>query len=78
MAALTHLRHGSLPHPRLLAFLSLWVPPQPNPHRCWLPPLASTQAGMFPDVAERLVQAHLGKGDTMSALITGGWGSGVH
>ena len=33
-----------------------------------LPPL---QAGMFPDVAERLANAHLSKGDTMSALITG-------
>lgn len=31
------------------------------------------KAGMFPDVAERLVQAHLDKGDTMSALITGEW-----
>jgi hypothetical protein len=29
------------------------------------------QAGMFPDVAERLANAHLAKGDTMSALITG-------
>ena len=26
---------------------------------------------MFPDVAERLALAHLGKEDTMSALITG-------
>lgn len=31
------------------------------------------KAGMFPDVAERLVQAHMGKGDQMSALITGEW-----
>ncbi|PSC67647.1 Cyclin delta-3 isoform 1 [Micractinium conductrix] len=31
------------------------------------------KAGMFPDVAERLVQAHLDKGDQMSALITGEW-----
>ncbi|KAL4440277.1 hypothetical protein ABPG75_003278 [Micractinium tetrahymenae] len=31
------------------------------------------KAGMFPDVAERLVQAHLDKGDTMSALITSEW-----
>lgn len=30
------------------------------------------QAGMFPDVAERLALAHLAKGDQMSALITGG------
>lgn len=37
----------------------------------------SLQAGMFPDVAERLVQAHLDKGDTMSALITGGGSQGV-
>lgn len=31
------------------------------------------KAGMFPDVAERLALAHLGKEDTMSALITGEW-----
>lgn len=33
---------------------------------------AAVQAGMFPDVAERLALAHLAKGDQMSALITGG------
>ena len=31
------------------------------------------QAGMFPDVAERLVGNHLSKDDTMSALITAEW-----
>lgn len=32
---------------------------------------APLQAGMFPDVAERLALGHLAKGDQMSALITG-------
>ena len=36
-----------------------------------LPMPSPLQAGMFPDVAERLANAHLAKGDTMSALITG-------
>ncbi len=31
------------------------------------------RAGMYPDVVERLVAAHLAKGDEMSALITGEW-----
>jgi hypothetical protein len=31
------------------------------------------QVGMFPDVAEALALAHLSRGDTMSALITGEW-----
>lgn len=31
------------------------------------------QAGMYPDVAERLVRNHLSKDDTMSALITAEW-----
>lgn len=38
-----------------------------------LRPAPSLQAGMYPDVAERLALAHLAKEDTMSALITGGW-----
>lgn len=43
----------------------------------WLRPCARLvlcfllQAGMFPDVAERLALGHLAKGDQMSALITG-------
>ena len=31
------------------------------------------RVGVFPDVAERLIARHLGRGDTMSALITGEW-----
>lgn len=31
------------------------------------------QVGMFPDVIEALTAVHLGKNDTMSALITGEW-----
>lgn len=36
-----------------------------------VPWMFAPQAGMYPDVAERLALAHLAKGDQMSALITG-------